>query len=260
MPALQLASVTISTAAATLIADVTMDVDSGEVWGIIGPNGAGKTTLLRAISGDLKPTSGSVLIAGRDIGRLQARQRARQLAILPQSSSLDFPYTVEEVIALSRIPHNTSSQCNRQIVGQALRTMDILPLREHPYTHLSGGEKQRVQLARVMAQIWRSADAPGTRLLLLDEPTAALDLGHRQQLMEIVRAFANQGVAVIMVVHDVNLVARHADKLLALSDGRPVALGQPKATITAELINALYGVDAQVICHPDHAWPVVLGL
>ena len=260
MQALKLDHVTISRAGTSLVEAVSIDVNSGEILGIIGPNGSGKTTLLRAISCDAELTSGSVLMAGQPIRQMDARQRACQLAILPQLSSLNFPYTVEEVVELSRIPHSTGRRWDRQIVKQALHAMDILYLRERLYTHLSGGEKQRVQLARVMAQIWDSADTPKTRLLLLDEPTSALDLGHQQQLMQAVKNFASQGVAVIMAIHDINLVARYTDNVLALSNGRVLAYGQPEDVITAAVIKQLYTVDISVINHPDDGSPTVIGV
>jgi iron complex transport system ATP-binding protein len=260
MEALRLECVTINTGGISLLESVSVSVNNGEVLGIIGPNGAGKTTLLKSIGCDVELTSGLISIAGQPIKQIDARQRACQVAILPQLSSLNFPYTVEEVVELSRIPHSTGRRCDREIVREVLHAMDILYLRERLYTHLSGGEKQRVHLARAMAQIWRIMDASTARLLLLDEPTSALDLGHQQQLMQVVRCLANQGVAVIMVVHDINLVARYADSILALSGGRVVAYGQPKDIIKAEVIKQLYAVDVRVINHPDHNRPVVLGL
>lgn len=259
MQTLKLEQVTIKAGNTAVVNAVSVDISCGDVLGIIGPNGAGKTTLLGAMSGDIELTSGSILTNGQPIGQIDARQRACQLAILPQLSSLNFPYTVEEVVALSRIPHCTGKQCDRQIVKEALQAMDIMSLRERLYTHLSGGEKQRVQLARVMAQIWRSKDAPGRRLLLLDEPTSALDLGHQQQLMQVVRRFANQGVAIVMVVHDINLAARYADTLLALSGGSALAYGRPRDVISAEVVKQLYAVDVRVISHPDNGRPIVLG-
>ena len=130
------------------------------------------------------------------------------------------------MVQLARIPHNTGRQCDDQIVKDALELMDISFLTNRLYTELSGGEKQRVQLARVLAQIWNSEDAPAqTRLLLLDEPTSALDLGHQQQLMTAIRKLANQGVTVVMVLHDINLAAHYADTILALLCSERLAYG-----------------------------------
>ena len=260
MQTLKLQGVTVNAGGNTLVKAVSVNVNSGEILGIIGPNGAGKTTLLRAISCDVELTSGLVSIDDQPVGNIDARQRACQLAVLPQFSSLNFPFTVEEVVELGRIPHSTGKQCDNRIVTEALHTMRILHLRKRLYTHLSGGEKQRVQLARVMSQIWRKEDTHGIRLLLLDEPTSALDLGHQQQLMKVIRDFAYQGVAIIMAVHDINLVARYADNVLALSSGHTVAYGQPSDVIKAEVIKRLYAVYARVIHHPETNRPVVLGV
>jgi len=240
-----------------LIDKVSCDLEIGEVLSIIGPNGAGKSTLLKAIAGDL-PYRGEIAIKGvSDVAKL----RARQVAVLPQLSLLNFPYRVSEVVGLARIPHATGRQRDQQIVHQALQMMDIDFLQDRLYTELSGGEKQRVQLARVLAQVWDANDAEnGTRLLLLDEPTAALDLGHQQQLMSVISDFAKQGVAVIMVLHDINLAAHNTDKMLALLCSQRVAFGAPKDVMTVENINTLFGIEAKLIKHPQHGTPILIGL
>ena len=260
MEGLKLQNVTVNIGKTSLLKTVSVDVNPGEVLGIIGPNGSGKTTLIRAISCEIDIVSGSISIAGQPHWQLNSHRRACQLAALAQFSSLSFPFTVEEVVELSRIPHSTGKQCDDQIVTEALQTMDILYLRKRLYTHLSGGEKQRVQLARVMAQIWREEDASGTRLLLLDEPTSALDLGHQRQLMQAIRHFANQGVAIVMAVHDLNLASCYTDHVLALSGGRTIAYGRPKDVIKAEVIKQLYGIDVDIIHHSDNNRPIVLSL
>ena len=240
-----------------LVDNVSCKLDSGEILAVIGPNGAGKSTLLQAISGDLTYT-GEININGVSE---EPKLRARQIAVLPQLSLLNFPYRVSEVVGLSRIPHQTGIERDRQIIDQALATMDIDFLKDRLYTELSGGEKQRVQLARVFAQIWSADDAPeGTRLLLLDEPTFALDLGHQQQLMQIITSFAKQGVAVMMVLHDINLAAYYADRLLALLCSQQIALGEPNEVISEDIINRLFGIKTSIIKHPDHDAPVVLGI
>lgn len=240
-----------------LVDNVSCKLDSGEILAVIGPNGAGKSTLLQAIAGDLSYT-GEININGLSE---EPKLRARQIAVLPQLSLLNFPYRVSEVVGLSRIPHQTGSERDQQIIDQALKTMDIDFLQDRLYTELSGGEKQRVQLARVFAQIWSADDAPtGTRLLLLDEPTFALDLGHQQQLMQIITSFAKQGVAVMMVLHDINLAAFYADKLLALLCSQQIALGEPNKVVSEANMNRLFGIKTSVIKHPDQDTPVVLGI
>ena len=240
-----------------LVDNVSCTIDQGEVLGIIGPNGAGKSTLLATIAGDIN-YSGNIIINGQaDSPHL----RARQTAILPQSSLLNFPFRVFEVVNLGRIPHQTGIKRDNEIIDQALEKMDIGFLKNRLYTELSGGEKQRVQLARVLAQIWSEQDSPsGNRLLILDEPTAALDLGHQQDLMNAIKAFAKQGVAVAMVLHDINLAARYCDKLLALLCSQTLVYGSVTEVITSDNVKRLFGIDAQIIPHPVHNTPIVVGL
>lgn len=237
--------------------DVSFTLAPGEVAAIVGPNGAGKTTLLRAVAGELPVASGCIQLAGQLLAERSLAQRARQLAVLPQSSSLNFPFTVAEVVALGRSPHSTGQAIDTAIVAAALAALDMTHLRDRLYTHLSGGEKQRTQLARVMAQIWRAEDA-GSRLLLLDEPTASLDLGHQQQLMQQVRDFAASGVAVLMVLHDLNLALGFADRLLALQQGELIADGVAAQVISGELLQSLFGAQVELFHHPHTGRPMVL--
>jgi len=240
-----------------LVRDVSCHINAGQVLAIIGPNGAGKSTLLNAIAGDIK-YSGNISISGVET---DPKLRARQVAVLPQLSLLSFPYRVSEVVGLARIPHDTGRQRDDEIVQAALALMDISFLSERLYTELSGGEKQRVQLARVFAQIWQKSDALNeSRLLLLDEPTAALDLGHQRLLMNAIRALAKDGVAVVMVLHDINLAARYADTALALLCSERLAFGQINDVINKANIKSLFEVDVHITRHPDHDCPVVIGL
>jgi iron complex transport system ATP-binding protein len=254
---LQLQQVGVTLDEVERLQDVSFALAPGEVSAIIGPNGAGKTTLLRVVAGELEASSGRIQLSGREQMQWSLRERARQLAVLPQASSLSFPFTVAEVVALGRSPHSTGQVIDTAIVAAALEAMDMAHLRDRLYTHLSGGERQRTQLARVMAQIWRAEDA-GTRLLLLDEPTASLDLGHQQQLMLQVRNFAAQGVAVLMVLHDVNLALSFADRLLALQHGRLTADGPVAEVLSGDLLRSLFGVSAELFHHPHTGRPVVL--
>ncbi|GHA02456.1 hemin import ATP-binding protein HmuV [Arenicella chitinivorans] len=239
-----------------LVDSVSAAVDGGDILSIIGPNGAGKSTLLKAIAGDIAYT-GQLKFNGIES---DPRLRARQISVLPQLSLLNFPYRVTEVVGLARIPHQTGAKRDHEIIQQALRLMDIDYLAQRLYTELSGGEKQRVQLARVLAQIWDAQDATnGTRLLLLDEPTAALDLGHQQQLMHAIKTFAQQGVAVVMVLHDINLAAHYSDKLLAMLCSQRIAFGSPHDVVQPHIINRLFNMDATVINHPESNSPIVVG-
>lgn len=244
---------------ARLLDQLSLTVQAGEVIAVIGPNGAGKTTLLRAINNDIALASGGITIDGRRSSEWGLQERAKSVAVLPQASLLNFPFTVEEVVGLARTPHSTGVSVDAAIVRDALKLMDIAHLSGRQYPRLSGGEKQRVQLARVMAQIWRAEDAvsPG-RLLLLDEPTTALDLGHQQQLMQAIRRFADEGVAVLMISHDFSLCSHYADRLLALCCGERVAYGSADEVITSRVIKQLFNIEPQIIRHPDTHKPVVL--
>lgn len=240
-----------------LVEDVSFELNSGQVMSIIGPNGAGKSTLISAISNDIAYT-GEVNIDGL---AQRTVERARQVAVLPQLSLLNFPFRVHEVVGLSRIPHATGKDKDREIIHDALALMDIGFLAERLYTELSGGEKQRVQLARVFAQIWQQEDAKsGSRILLLDEPTAALDLGHQQLLMQTIRRQAAEGLSVIMVLHDINLAARYSDKILAMLCSQQIAFGNVQEVITESNINRLFDVHASIVIDPKDGTPIVAGI
>ena len=191
--------------------------------------------------------------------------------MLPQFSLLNFPYRVHEVVALARIPHDTGHQHDNKIIDEALNLMDISLLKNRLYTELSGGEKQRVQLARTFAQIWeaslssrsgQSSDSEqpilDDRILLLDEPTTALDLGHRNDLMKAIKSFAQQGVATLMVLHDINLAARFSDRLLALRQGEQVAFGSVTEVITVDNMQRLFNTDIRLIKDPENNAPIII--
>ncbi len=257
MAILEISAVAVTINHARLLEDINLAVDKGNVLAVVGANGAGKTTLLNAIAGDIPLSAGEIRMAGKSHDQWNRQRRAQTLAVLPQLSLLNFPYTVDEVVALGRTPHSTGVSVDRQIVCDAMRAMDIAYLSGRLYTRLSGGEKQRTQLARVMAQIWRAEDA-GDRLLLLDEPTTALDLGHQQQLMTAVKNFADEGVAVLMVVHDINIAAKYADRILALACGRTVACGPAEQVLTVDNLCQLFAAKVEIIRHPQTRQPMVM--
>lgn len=238
-----------------LLNDISCNIAAGEILGVIGANGAGKSTLIKAICGELAFTG---QIDMPNIER-SVPQRARQMAVLPQFSLLNFPYQVWEVVALGRIPHQTSHRYNLEVVDQVLELTDIAYLKYRRYTQLSGGEKQRVQLARVLAQIWDQPTPKTDRLLLLDEPTSALDIGHQHDLMKVIQSFAEKGVAVLMVMHDINLAAQYSDHLLALLCSERLAYGTPQQVVTRENIQKLFGLDAHIMQHPTNHKPHVIG-
>ncbi|MGH1543203.1 MAG: heme ABC transporter ATP-binding protein [Arenicella sp.] len=261
MTVLQMHNVDVTIDSKPLVKSVNCSLEAGEILAIIGPNGAGKSSLLKSIINDIPVSNGEICINGDSLPTSAVdKLRARQQAILPQFSLLNFPYTVAEVVALGRIPHQTGHAIDQGIIEETLTAMDMQDFRHRLYPELSGGEKQRVQIARVLTQIWRIQDSPQPRLLLLDEPTTALDLGHQQMLMQCLRQFAQQQVAIVMVLHDVNLASRYADYLLALSAGRVATCGSAAEVLTPENLQQLFAIDARIIEHPETRKPVVLGI
>ncbi|PLW67282.1 heme ABC transporter ATP-binding protein [Pseudohalioglobus lutimaris] len=240
-----------------LLQNITFSLQAGQVLGLIGPNGAGKSTLLHAVAGGIAVDSGEILLNDIPLSEYDRGHRARALAMQSQHAALNFPFSVEEVILLGRMPHASGREVDRQILEEVLAATDTLRLRQRPYTQLSGGEKQRVQLARALAQLWRAADSPG-RLLLLDEPNSALDLAHQRMVMERVDALAAQGCAVIVATHDFNLLAAHADQLLVMQRGRQHSHGNAETVLTPAMFAEVFQVDVMIERHPVNGSPLVI--
>ena len=240
-----------------LIQALDLAVTAGECVAIVGPNGAGKTTLFRLLSGELHPQQGDIHFNTRPLSQWPVGQLARMRAVLPQASSLQFAFTVQEVVTMGRMPHDTGRKLDADIVQEVMAVCDVARLSLRSYTELSGGERQRVQLARVLAQVWRPVPE-GERLLLLDEPTSALDLAHQLELMQVVQQVCQADIAVLIILHDLNLAARFADRILMLHEGRTIALGTPAEVMRADLIECVFNVKAQIIQHPLYGCPLVV--
>jgi iron complex transport system ATP-binding protein len=243
----------------TLLQDIAFTLEAGSILALAGPNGAGKSTLLKLIAGDIKPSAGELTFGNRPLQAWSPQERAQRLAFLPQMSLLNFPYTVEEVVLLGRTPHDSGHIRDREILESVLQLTDMTSLRYRLYTQLSGGEKQRTQLARIFAQVWEDESLVGN-LLLLDEPNSALDLAHQQQILGTIRAFAKRGCAIVLVLHDLNLVAGIADQVLVLDAGRQVALGAPEQVFTPELFRKVFHVDVVISRHPQQNIPLIIPL
>jgi iron complex transport system ATP-binding protein len=251
--------VRVTAGSTVLLDDVSIAVAPGEVVALVGPNGAGKSTLLRVLAGDLRPGSGEVVLNGRPLEAWTVMERARQRAVLPQHASLTFPLTVLEVVLLGRTPHLAGVE-DAHDVEIAHGALDVVGLRvaaTRLYPSLSGGERQGAQLARVAAQVWEAPPA-GARFLLLDEPVASLDLVHQHATLTLVRAFAHGGAGVVVVLHDLNLAAQYADRLVVLGHGRVVADARPRDALTPGLIAGVFGVHALVVPHPALDCPLVV--
>jgi iron complex transport system ATP-binding protein len=248
-----------ATSGRTLLDGVSFELPAGELLAIVGPNGAGKSTLLKLLSGDLAPSTGRISIDGRRLDAWSGRQQARRRAVLPQASSLSFPFLVHEVVLMGRTPHmpDVPRREDHDVARAALDHAGAGPFADRLYPTLSGGEKQRVQLARVLAQIWE-APPDGGRYLFLDEPTNNLDLGHQHHTLRVARTFADAGTAVAAVLHDLNLAAQYADRMLLLHGGRPHALGAPEEVLTPETLAATFGLPVVVVPHPCFDCPLVV--
>jgi iron complex transport system ATP-binding protein len=214
---------------------------SGDVTAILGANGAGKSTLLRVLAGDLKPDAGTVNFERTPLARWRSMELARRRAVVSQSSALNFPFTVLDVIRQGRAPHVEARDraADENAVLTALAAVDLAHWADRDYTTLSGGERQRVHLARALAQV--GIDGKG-RWLLLDEPTASLDLRHQHDILRIVRSFADSGGGAVVVLHDLNLCARHADKVALLHSGNVLGVGDVRAVLTPDWLQIAYGI------------------
>ena len=250
--------VTFAIGSTKLLDDVSVTIVPGEVLAVVGPNGAGKSTLRKILTGELLPSAGEVFMGGRPLADWSNRERARIRAVLPQDSTLSFPFVVSEVVLMGRTPHLRGAETahDREIAAEALRVVEAEHLQDRLYPTLSGGERQRVQLARVLAQIWEAPDQ-GPRYLLLDEPTANLDLAHQHVTLRIVRRFAGEGVGALVILHDLNLAARYADRVVLLKEARVVAAGTPAEVFTQDTIQQTFDLPVMVIPHP-HADQVVV--
>lgn len=238
-----------------LLDDVTVCVRPGRVTALIGPNGAGKSTLISVLAGERKPDRGDVFLDGVSLCRIPPLALARRRAVLLQQSSLDFAFTVEEVIELGRLPFSgTQAQLfDAEAIGEAARLAGVLPFLSRSYQTLSGGEKQRVQFARAMAQIWRPGEyaASETRYLILDEPTSALDLQHQRRVLEAARRLANEGAGVLAAIHDLNLASAYADDAALLKGGRVIASGTARDVLTASALGACFDVEVEILTRPN---------
>ncbi|UTW09226.1 heme ABC transporter ATP-binding protein [Pseudomonas benzenivorans] len=239
----------------TVLQGIDLELRPGEVLGVLGPNGAGKSTLLGALCGELPADNGRVWLDRRGLDDWPGDERARRLAVLPQSSTLNFAFRVEEVVAMGRLPHASGRLRDAQVVAEALRAADAEHLVGRSYLALSGGERQRVHLARVLAQLWPGGAGQS---LLLDEPTSMLDPLHQHTTLQATRRFAEQGGAVLVILHDLNLAARYCDRLLLLAGGRAHVQGTPEQVLRAEPLQAVFGLEVLVQRHPERGHPLIV--
>jgi len=241
--------------AAPVLAGVTLDVAGGEFVGIVGPNGSGKTTLLRSVARVLTPASGAVLIDGKDVSEIPARELARQLGVVPQDTVPAFDFTALEIVLMGRSPHLGRFQLegakDMAIAERAMRQTGTLGIAGRPFAALSGGERQRVVIARALAQ--------EPRVVLLDEPTSHLDISYQFEILNLIRRLnREEGITVLAVLHDLNLAAQYCDRLVMLGGRQIQAVGSPAAVLTAENVKRVYGAEVWIRRHPTSGRPYVI--
>lgn len=243
-PILSARDVTVRAGGRALLDAVDLDVHAGEVLALVGPNGAGKSTLLGVVAGDTVPEDGWTVLDGTDLRRWRIGDLARRRALLTQANSVAFPFCVREVVEMGRAPWSGRPEDvdDDEIVEHSLDATDTAHLATRTFPTLSGGEKARVSLSRALAQ--------RAGILLLDEPTAAVDLRHQEIVLELARAVAEAGGAVVVVLHDLESAAAWADRLVMISDGRIRAEGTPEQVLTAELIAEVYHQPVLIDRHP----------
>lgn len=244
-PLLGLERVSVDRDGRRIINDVSFEVVSGEVFALVGPNGAGKSTLLGTLSGEIAPSAGRATLAGKSVGHYRAKALSQQRAILLQSNQVSFPFQVSQVVWMGRNPWAGTDQSahDSERIAEAMAAVGIEQLAHRRFNELSGGERARVSLARVLAQ--------DTEVVLLDEPTAALDLHHQDRVMRVIRERSHANRAMVVVIHDLSLAAAYADRVALIVDGSLRALGAPRDVMTPEILSDAYRVTLDVIDAPD---------
>ena len=255
MPPLRLTNLSAGYGARPVLRDIDLSVDNGQVVALVGPNGAGKSTLIRVLSGVVAARAGEARLNGVDLLRLPPADRARRVAVVGQMIKLPEAFTVGEIVLMGRTPHlalwGGESQKDCEIAWQAMRRTQVEGLADRRVGELSGGEQQRVVIARALAQ--------EPQVLLLDEPTAHLDLKHQVAVLDLVRALAHDhDLAVLLTLHDLNQAAQYADRVALLEQGRVVAQGPAQEVFTADRLSAIYGVAVTIGVHPLTGAPIIL--
>ena len=239
---------------ATLVDEIDLVVGTGELVAVVGPNGAGKSTLLRLLGGDLQPTRGEIRIDGCPLSRFEPARLALRRAVLGQHAAADVPFSVEAVVTMGRYPHRhsegNSAEADRLAVADSMRRSDVTHLAGRTFATLSGGEQTRTSLARIFAQ---EAD-----LLILDEPTTALDVAHQENIMGELAQLAREGRTVVAVLHDLNAAAHYATRVLLMADGRIRGDDTPRNIFTEQMLSDVYSQPMRVVEHPFRECPLVL--
>jgi len=244
----------------TLVRNVSMELKPGKFSVILGKNGAGKSTFLKALTGDIKPAAGQVTVEGRSLDAVPSLNLARRRAVMMQNLHLAFSFTAIEVVLMGRTPHTRGFETSRdrEIAMECMVQAGVDHLADRAFPTLSGGEKQRVQFARMLAQLWECMEKQIPCCLMLDEPLSSLDLSHQHSLMHLIRELSKKRAAVLMILHDLNLAAQYADEIHVMKDGRTHALGTPNDVFKREIIEMAFDCPVQIMRHPHHHCPLVI--
>lgn len=235
-----------------ILHDVALRAAAGQFTAIIGPNGSGKTTLLRTLTGELAPRSGTVMLNGADVPTSPAHVLAALRSVLPQQSALSFPFTASEIVAIGLSTRPVTGAERAALIAAALCRVGLPGRGAQMYQQMSGGEQQRVQLARALVQVWQPVTDRGPCWLFLDEPVSSLDIAHQLTVMRLAADYARSGGGVLAVMHDLNLTAMFADQVVLMHQGRVIAHGAPRDVITDTHLSHAYGCDLQVNTAPQN--------
>lgn len=240
----------------SLVQDINFQAKTGEFWAIVGANGAGKSTLMKLLSREHVPTSGTISFHGKDLKKYKLKELAQRRAVLAQQNSITLAFTVQEIVQMGRYPFYDSQPTQRDlaIVDHCLQKVGIAGFKNRLFPTLSGGEQQRVQLARTLAQVWEVKDG----FILLDEPTTGMDLLHQYETFQLAREMTRKGYGVIAVVHDLNLALQYADRVLMMKDGCSFAIGTPEQVLTEEHIKAAFGLSVRIIQPDNTHFPIIV--
>lgn len=239
-----------------ILHDVTVSVEPGVFTAVVGPNGAGKSTLLKVLSYEHSHYRGQVQINGRDVRSYSPQELSLVRAVLSQSAHLQFAFTAEQIVMLGRHPHRATHRANQDIVEEVMDLTGIMDFRDRNYLTLSGGEQQRVQLARVLAQVWGETVYP--RYILLDEPTSSLDIAQQQYIFSLIKQVCARNIGVLAIVHDLNQAVQHADRLCFLKDGKLIASGNASEVFTRSTIEETFSCRVNVYRDPLGNCPYII--
>lgn len=257
---IQAKNITVDIGGKTLVNNVSMNLEPGKLSVILGKNGAGKSTFLQTLTGDIKPKSGEIFFEGVNLNNMTPIGLARKRAVMMQNLHLSFSFSALEVVMIGRSLHSGGFETENdwKIALECMRQSGVEHLAERRFPTLSGGEKQRVQFARMLAQLWNRIEQNEPCCLMLDEPLSSLDLSYQHSMMNLLRQLSRKNVAVLMILHDLNLAAQYADVINVLKDGSTCALGTPDEIFKSEIIETAFDCPVHIMRHPHRHCPMII--